>query len=439
MNLFASMSAIAVFSLTVSAQAYAQGEFPYPPAQNELRIVTWNIENLGSRSPRRTDRQLEDLAQRLLTFNTPVIAVQELSVAAGIESSAIAIVIDHMGPAWKIAGEASNTILYDESVLELVSFELLGQLRLPPFNSFYDDHPDWQSEFGTNGDPFTNSRSLPSTAVFNTRDSGTGTAFRIISNHFHAGSTSTLMREYEGNAVRAYVESLLMDVSETPNLFVVGDFNARPQTAPHPQLEESGALGLLAKSNSQNTGVLSSGEANIDHMYASMAVLGQVSNQSAFVILPEHYDETPEAFEAVYSDHSPVLIDVKLLDGQGYSGSWYDPTHNGEGWIIQVLANNRVVITWYTYDSVGKQMWLTGVGDLINDEVYIEEMLISNGGIFGPAFDPDDVELSVWGSLTFTFTDCHNALASYESITGFGAGVLNAVPLTRVAGLQCQK
>jgi hypothetical protein len=59
--------------------------------------------------------------------------------------------------------------------------------------------------------------------------------------------------------------------------------------------------------------------------------------------------------------------------------------------------------------------------------------------VFGPVFNPDDVELSVWGSLTFTFTDCQNAVASYESIIGFGAGTLGPVRLTRLAGLQCDQ
>ena len=439
MNAFLSICCLVVFGLTVSTLTHAQAEFPYPPAEDELRIVTWNIENLGTRTPRRTDQELEDLAQRLLTFDSPVIALQEVSAAAGNGVSAIETVLDHMGPGWKMTAESGNTIVYDETVLELVSFEVLDQLRFPPFNSFYDDYPDWQSEFGTNGDPFTNARSVPSTAVFKNTVAGTGTVFRIISNHFHAGSTSTLAREYEGNAVRIYVEDLLMDISETANIFVVGDFNARPEIEPHPQLEVNGLLAMLAKSNSQNTGVLSSGEANIDHIYASMSIVGQITDQSAFVILPEHYNETPEAFEAVYSDHSPVLIDLKLFNGSGYSGSWFDPLHDGEGWVIQVLNNNRILITWYTYDGLGQQMWLTGVGDLVNGSVHIEEMLISNGGVFGPAFNPDDVELSVWGSLTFTFTDCQNAVASYESIIGFGAGTLGPVRLTRLAGLQCDQ
>lgn len=428
-----------IVALATSTFAYAQGEFPYPHTGDEIRVVTWNIENLGNRTPRRTEQQLEDLAQRLLTFEATVIAVQEISAVGGNSSSALETVLGHMGPAWKIAGETGNTILYDDSVVELVSFEELDQLRLPPFNSFYDDYPDWENLFGSNGDPFTNSRSLPSTAVFKTTVSGTGTSFRVISNHFHAGSTSTLAREYEGDAVQSYVQSLLMDVDESPNIIVLGDFNATPPNEPHPQLEENGLLGMLEKANSQNTGVLSSGNANIDHIYASMSILGQITNQSAFVILPEHYAETPEEFEAVYSDHSPVFIDIKLFDGSGYSGNWYDPSHDGEGWMIQVLENKRVLINWYTYDSLGNQMWLTGVGALVNGSVQIDEMLITEGGIFGPAFDPEDVELSVWGSLTFTFTDCQNAMLAYESITGFGSGTLNPVRLTRVAGLECDR
>ena len=105
--------------------------------------------------------------------------------------------------------------------------------------------------------------------------------------------------------------------------------------------------------------------------------------------------------------------------------------------MIQSLNNNRMLITWYTYDDQGEQMWLTGVGELINASVHIEEMRITKGGIFGPTFNPDNIELSVWGSLTFTFSDCQNAVASYASVTGFGEGTLNPVRLTHIAGLEC--
>ena len=82
-------------------------------------------------------------------------------------------------------------------------------------------------------------------------------------------------------------------------------------------------------------------------------------------------------------------------------------------------------------------MWMTGVGTISGDTIHVEEMLITNGGIFGPQFNPDDVELTIWGSLTITFVDCDNATVEYVSVTGLGSGVLNPIRLTEVAGLEC--
>ena len=414
----------------------AQGVFPFCPGSGQLRIVTWNIENLGSRTPRRSDAQLQDLAERLLTFEAPIIALQEISSSAGGNRPALQTVLDHMGPEWMIViGEFGNGVVYNSLLVSFISGQELVQLQQQPYSTFYEDFPDWRNQFGSNGDPFSNGRSLPYSAVFSHHESSS--MIRVISNHFHFGQDLAVIREYEGNAVRHYVEELLADPLESPRIAVVGDFNAAPEGSPHPQLTSGGQLQIVEKENSQNTGVMSSGNANIDHMYMSSPAFQSTVGQSSFVILPEHYAESPEEFEATYSDHSPVLVDLEFSSGFGFSGSWYDPSHDGEGWMIQVLDDNRALINWYSYNSDGAQMWMTGVGTISGDTIHVEEMLITNGGIFGPQFNPDDVELTIWGSLTITFVDCDNATVEYVSVTGLGSGVLNPIRLTEVAGLEC--
>ena len=39
------------------------------------------------------------------------------------------------------------------------------------------------------------------------------------------------------------------------------------------------------------------------------------------------------------------------------SGSWYDPTHNGEGYNVEVLIDSQVVVYWFSYDPEGKRRW----------------------------------------------------------------------------------
>ncbi len=130
------------------------------------------------------------------------------------------------------------------------------------------------------------------------------------------------------------------------------------------------------------------------------------------------------------------LVSAALASG-AMTGAWYDPSHDGEGWLIEVLAENRALVTWYSYDQQGKQMWLIGVGEISGSIIQIDELQVTHGAVFGPDFDPDDVILNTWGSLEIEFIDCNSATFTYQSITGFGSGALNAIRLTNLSGLEC--
>lgn len=114
---------------------------------------------------------------------------------------------------------------------------------------------------------------------------------------------------------------------------------------------------------------------------------------------------------------------------QQYSGAWYNAERAGEGFIVEVLPDDRAVIYWFTYqpDDSGKQAWMISVGEV---ETGLDVILIPPlprariqqaptyqplGGTFGPDFDPDEVELADWGTLSITFYDDGTAQASWES------------------------
>ncbi len=121
----------------------------------------------------------------------------------------------------------------------------------------------------------------------------------------------------------------------------------------------------------------------------------------------------------------------------GWTGSWYDPSHDGEGWIIETINEDTAVIYWFTYDSMGDQAWLTGVAQR-NGNRLKADMLVTSGASFGPEFDPADVELLSWGSLEITFADCNAATAVYDSeLVEFGSGSLLPQRLTTLDGLDC--
>jgi hypothetical protein len=120
------------------------------------------------------------------------------------------------------------------------------------------------------------------------------------------------------------------------------------------------------------------------------------------------------------------------------SGSWYDPSHNGEGWLVEILSENAALIYWFTYDGQGNQVWLFGVAT-IDGKTMTADMLITGGPVFGPDYDPADFSTIPWGTLVFTVEGCDEATASYVSLFDeFGSGALEPKRVTSLAGLGCE-
>lgn len=129
------------------------------------------------------------------------------------------------------------------------------------------------------------------------------------------------------------------------------------------------------------------------------------------------------------------------IPAQVTTGSWFAPERDGEGWILEALDGNRVVLYWYTYDvSGGRQYWLGGVGtfDTASNSVQFDALNSTTGTQFGDAFSSEDVIQVPWGSATFQQTNCNNGTFSFNSnIPGFGNNTYNLTRLTGVNGINC--
>lgn len=132
------------------------------------------------------------------------------------------------------------------------------------------------------------------------------------------------------------------------------------------------------------------------------------------------------------------LAGRRVADHAGQSGSWYDPTHSGEGYALHWATPDQAIITWYSYDASGQQYWMLGVGQVGSDgRIRFPEMHATRGGRFGSGFDPSDVERFAWGELTIEL-DCHRGIAQYAStIPAFGAGALSLTRLTSLSEVSC--
>ena len=131
-------------------------------------------------------------------------------------------------------------------------------------------------------------------------------------------------------------------------------------------------------------------------------------------------------------NHAYALASVDARMG----GAWFDPTHSGEGFLLEVLEDNRAVIYWFTYDEAGAQRWFFGLGETVNDSAVFNELMVATGAVFGEQFDPGDVIYSDIGELTIQWSDCSTASASY-TVDGV-KGNQSLKRLSTLAGLDCE-
>jgi hypothetical protein len=128
------------------------------------------------------------------------------------------------------------------------------------------------------------------------------------------------------------------------------------------------------------------------------------------------------------------------LDGY-LSGSWYDPSQSGQGFDLDFTdQQNQLVAYWFSFTPDGKSpMWLYAQGtyDSSSNAVTIPVAIVS-GTRFSPNFNPADVQRTLWGTLTFTFSDCNHGNVSWNStVSGYGSGSFPIVRLTRIRGTAC--
>lgn len=122
----------------------------------------------------------------------------------------------------------------------------------------------------------------------------------------------------------------------------------------------------------------------------------------------------------------------------GLSGSFYDPARNGEGLIVEWLTDGRVLAIFFTYDPAGGQMWLFGAGQPEGRSVTIDALYPTSFTAWGETFDPEDVELSPWGSMSLAYSDCDHLTFSYQStVEGYGSAVREYSRLSKLEGLDC--
>lgn len=110
---------------------------------------------------------------------------------------------------------------------------------------------------------------------------------------------------------------------------------------------------------------------------------------------------------------------------QSFSGAWYDPERDGEGFVVEVLEDGRGLVYWFTYrpDDSRHQAWMIGDGEFNGQILQIDNLIRPTGGRWGDNFDAGVVDLNHWGTLTLEFFDDGSGHVSWNSVDeGFGSG-----------------
>jgi len=99
---------------------------------------------------------------------------------------------------------------------------------------------------------------------------------------------------------------------------------------------------------------------------------------------------------------------------QWISGAWYNPERDGEGFVVEVNEDGRVIVYWFTFtpNDSGEQAWLIGerTGTILSDPPGTDIALVFNllqptGSVLGPDFEPEAIERDEWGELIMSFSD----------------------------------
>lgn len=146
-----------------------------------------------------------------------------------------------------------------------------------------------------------------------------------------------------------------------------------------------------------------------------------------------------ERMQALVAAFRPHLIDPRFAIGAGITGQWYHPDQGGHGFSIEVLPGNRMLAAWFVFAPDGGPTWIYATGPIKGDTAVLQAVqAVGSGGRFPPHFDAGQVLNQVWGTLSFTFTDCYSGEASWQPVVaGYTSGSLSLTRLTMPAGLSC--
>jgi hypothetical protein len=211
-----------------------------------------------------------------------------------------------------------------------------------------------------------------------------------------------------------------------------------------------GYIRLAADPNTTNSQMYVNGPVYRSSIYTLENTIGAPAfdYNHAFTLTVDNNTGYAVQFDFATYDPADYPAAAQGMPISGYlTGSWYDPTHGGEGILTEVLDNGdgatrTFVATWYTFDALGAPYWLIAQGGFAIGATHIDNVPVqydSNGGFAG-AFSA--VSRNPWGTMSVSFADCSHLHFSYASSTSAsgvptGSGTRDWVRIGNLQALSC--
>ena len=167
--------------------------------------------------------------------------------------------------------------------------------------------------------------------------------------------------------------------------------------------------------------------------------LGYNSNNGEALVIWEQEDDNSSQVLGELEIYTSTVKPSDFTIDYTASGSWFDTNRSGEGYILEMLPNNGVLMMWFTYlPNQAEQAWLIGTGTYKDNRIILENVKITSGGVFGPTFDPAAVQRQVWGDISFEFDGCNSGTINYNALSSsYGDGNHVTTRLTNLSGASC--
>ena len=289
-----------------------------PAAAAKIRLGTWNIEHLGSRTmfqnrpdapPDRTPAQWEQVAAFIAQMQVDVLAVQEIFNPASLQR-----LLTHLGDDYRFV--LGTTGVYGETRIS-VGF-LWNHTRVQLL------HCGEMSDFPSKVGDLSVYHRKPVNAAFRVilPDGSKGLDFRAITVHMKAsrGTKNENKRSAEARILVDYIHKLAQDSGEDQDIVVLGDFN-HTYGAPACQVFTAGDV-LQYTRPAQGVALQPTivwFDEPIDHIALSQNIRAallpdsyRVHNQLVdWELSGDALTASKAAWRTTYSDHFPVTVELQ--------------------------------------------------------------------------------------------------------------------------------